>query len=173
MRLTDKPREEDLDVVTYWIDGKMRPWPVNADNMPIYADSGELIPLLPDGLPDVEPSEECPERVRFWIKMLTGKENDDIQSAVISTRTARRRVKRGGRATRSASASVETDVDVALNSRMKVKAAVVKWEGIEDENGSPAPIADKYIDLLPGWMRDDLVDRISDISNLTEEELGE
>jgi len=178
MRLTDKPREEDLDIVAYWIDRKMKPWPVNSENMPLYRDSEELLPQEPGKEPgsvafDIEQGEEFPERVQFWIKMLTGKENDDIQSAVISTRTARHRVKRAGRATRSATASVETDIDVALSSRMKVKAAVVKWEGIEDENGNPAPIADKYIDLLPGWMRDDLVDRISDTSNLTEEELGE
>jgi hypothetical protein len=173
MRLTDRPSEQELEVVTYWIDRKMRPWPVDAENMPLYRDTEELMPLAAEGIPDVEQGEELPERVRFWIKMLTGKENDDIQSAMIKTRTARHRVKRGGRSTRSASASIETDIDVALSSRMKVKAAVVKWEGIEDENGAPAPIADKFIDLLPGWIRDDLIDRISDISNLTEEELGE
>lgn len=173
MRLYEKPRPEDLEKVVYWLDGKMRPWSVNAENQPLHLNSTKAMPLDEDGLPIPQKGQVVPERVIFWIKMMTGRENDDIQSAVIKTRTARHRVRRGGRTTRSVSASVETDIDVALSSRMKVKAAVVKWEGIEDENGSPAPIEDKYIDLLPGWLRDDLVDRISDISNLSEEELGE
>ena len=68
---------------------------------------------------------------------------------------------------------VDTEIDVGQSSLLKIQAAVTKWEGIEDEAGKPAPLEEKYIDLLPAWLRDDLVDRITSLSSFEEEELGE
>jgi hypothetical protein len=116
-------------------------------------------------------SKEYPDQVKVWYKMLNGKENDDIQSKMLNTRMIKKRVRRGGR-TRMRD-QVDTEIDVGQSSLLKIQAAVTKWEGIEDDAGKPAPLEEKYIDLLPAWLRDDLVDRITSLSSLEEEELGE
>ena len=164
--LRDHQRDEDLEIVVYWIDERGRPWPTNSDNLPIQASTDKPFPLNEEGLPS--PSLKVkPARIRCWLKTLSGIENNNIVDAVLKTK-ARRTSRR-----RNAPVEVEQSTSIALSCSLKLKAALVKWEGIVMEDGKEAPINDKYLDLLPAWLADDLVDKITALTSITEEEEGE
>lgn len=175
MLLYEKPPETELEVVTFWVNSKRRPWALDDADNPVDPNTGAPYPLDKNGLPVVERVElkegeqppELPERLRFWLKMLLGKDTNEIASAGIKiNRAAGRRRRRGG-------AQVSSDVQVNVMTTMKLKRAITKWEGVEFTTGKLAAITEINIGLLPGWIQDDLADVVSDISALTEEEKGE
>ena len=165
--LREKQSEEDWDVITHWVDSRGRHWPTDSDNIPTQAD-GKPFKMGDNG--HIQPMKEgdTPIRLRFWIKMLTGPESNAITAAVLKTRT-----RRSFRGRRNAPVEMEQDIDIGLSSRMKLKAALMKWEGITTEAGKEAPINDTYLDRLPAWLADDLVDHITSLTSITEEEEGE
>lgn len=169
--LREKPREEDLEIVIHWVDDRGRHWPTDEENRPLDPETKKPLTLNDEGLPSSTKKDQIvPGRLRFWIKMLTGQESDDITSAILKTRS-RRTVSRNSR--RNAPIEVEADVDISLSGKLKLKAGLVEWEGIVCENGKNAPISDKYLDLLPAWLKDDLVDRVTALTTITSEEVGE
>jgi len=164
--LRDNQREEDLEIVVYWINERGRPWPTNSDGVPLQEATDKPYALNEDGLPSTT-AKVKPLRLRCWLKTLSGPENNAIVEAVLKTR-ARQTSRR-----RNAPIEVEQNVAVALSCSLKLKAALVKWEGIVTEDGKEAPVNDKYLDMLPAWLADDLVDRITALTKMTEEEEGE
>lgn len=189
MRLVETPKPEDLEEVIYWVRGNGRAWPTDETNAPLQA-NGIPFRIDEDGLignPDeivyndsqenedgeqvaltmiIEP-DQIPERLVFKLKMLLGRDHNEITQAMIKTKT-RTTGKR-----RNRQAVVETEMDLALAVNLKLMKAIVEWAGMEDANGSPAEITKENIDLLPAWIQNDLVDRVDDMSSLDEEELGE
>jgi len=164
--LREKPREEDLEVVTHWVDSRGRHWPTNSDNVPLHPD-GKPFEMDDTGEHYVPVKEgDTPIRLRFWLKMLTGPESNAITEAILKMRTKTRRSRRG-------QSEVETDVSIALAAQLKLKAGLVKWEGITLENGKPTPLNERNIALLPAWLHDDLVDGVTALTTITEEEEGE
>lgn len=164
--LYEKPREEDLEIVTYWVNSKGRPWPSDDEDRPLDPKTKAPLQLGDGGLP-LKAAEPVPMRLRFWLKMLTGPESNAITEAILKMRTKRTRVRR------NTQVEVESDISIALAAQLKLKAGLVKWEGIYKEDGKPAPKNEKFIDLLPAWLSDDLVDRITSLTTITEEEVGE
>ena len=183
MRLMEEPRPEDLEVVEYWVQGNSRAWATNENNVPLDSDGNPFI-LDANGIPthtmtkdpqedeevDYSPSTsdtELPERLVFKLKMLLGRDHNAITQAMIQTKT-----RSGGKRNRG-KATVETDIDLAKSVNLKLQKAIVEWSGMTDESGKPAPITPENIDLLPAWIQNDLVDRVNDMSEISEEELGE
>jgi len=166
MVLREHQREEDLEIVVYWINDRGRPWPTNGNGVPLQETTDKPYALNEDGLPNPTLKVK-PSRIRCWLKTLSGPENNAIVEAVLKTR-ARQTSRR-----RNAPIEVEQNVAVALSCSLKLKAALVKWEGIVTEDGKEAPINDKYLDMLPAWLADDLVDRITALTKMTEDEEGE
>ena len=164
--LREQTRDEDLEVVVYWVNEKGRSWPTNSDGVPLQESTDKPYPLNGDGLPNPTLKVK-PARIRCWLKTLSGIENNNIVDAVLKTK-ARRTSRR-----RNAPVEVEQSTSIALSCSLKLKAALVKWEGIVMEDGKEAPINDKYLDLLPAWLADDLVDKITALTSITEEEEGE
>jgi len=105
-----------------------------------------------------------PERLIFRIRMLLGRDHNEISQAMITTKTTR------SRKGKHRSANVETDVDITKGVTLKLEKAIEEWDGIQDANGESAPITTAYIDLLPAWMQNDLTNVVNDMSSLDEEE---
>ncbi len=190
-RLVETPKPEDLEEVIYWIRENGRAWPTDEDNTPLQ-DNGTPFRIDEDGLignpdilPDIDPQETEegivepitmviepelePLRLVFRLKMLLGRDHNEITQMITKTKTKAIARKRN----RQPIVEVESDVDLNLAVNLKLMKAIVEWEGILDENGSPAPITEKYIELLPAWLQNSLTDRIEDMSSLDGEEVGE
>lgn len=185
MRLREEPRAEDLEVITYWVKENRQAWPTNENNEPLRKD-GE--PFIFDengviGLPkpidpqereefDSEPTatdldHDQPERLIFKLKLLLGRDHNKITQAIVKTQTRNVRRRRRNLPT------IDTEINLALACNLKLKAAIVEWEGIEDEDGNPAEITLENIDILPAWIQTDLVDHITTMSLIGEDEMGE
>jgi len=164
--LRKKASDEDLQLIVHWADQHGRHWPTNKDNVPLQKD-GKPFKIDNEGNIKPVPEGDTPIRLRFWIKMLTGPESNAITSTILKTRTRRTSRRRG------APVELEQDIDISMSARLKLKAGVKKWEGILGENGKVAPINDEYLDLLPAWLSDSLVDSITALTTIDEEEEGE
>ena len=164
--LRETPRDEDLELVVHWIDDRGRHWPSDDEDRPLDPETKKPMLLDDTGLPK-KTDKAVPNRLRFWLKMLTGPESNAITEAILSMRTKRTRVKR------NTQIEVESDISIALAAKLKLKVGITKWDGIFMENGKPAPMDDKHLDLLPAWLMDDLVDRITALTTITEDEEGE
>lgn len=190
MRLVETPNREDLEEVIYWAKSNGRQWKTNEDNEPLRADGtpfevdedGVLALSKEEPYKDlqeteksesapivlvVEDDEELPERLVFRLKMLLGRDHNEITQAMIKTKT-RTTGKR-----RNRQAVVETEMDLTLAVNLKLQKAIVEWEGIADKDGNEAAITPENINLLPAWLQNDLVDRVDEMSSLDEEEEGE
>lgn len=188
MRLHENIKEQDLEVVTFWVKKNMRAWPVDEDgdpldenDVPFKLDKRGNIEIQegesPTGIEEGEETAsegketasdgcELPDRVQVWVRMLLGRDHNEVTNAMIKTQTERG--KRGRRR-----AVVKTDVDLGLAVALKLEKAIVRWEGIEDEVGQPAPVTRKYIDLLPAWIQNRLTEVVNEMSTLDEELEGE
>lgn len=190
IRLVETPNREDLEEVIYWAKNNGRQWKTNDDNEPLRADGtpftidedglisypGKVVDIDPQEREEsnatpitmvVEDDEELPERLVFRLKMLLGRDHNEITQAMIKTKT-RTTGKR-----RNRQAVVETEMDLTLAVNLKLQKAIEEWEGIADKDGNPAAITPENINLLPAWLQNDLVDRVDEMSSLDEEEEGE
>lgn len=172
LTLTEDPRSEDLEEVVYWIKPGGRQWPVNEENIPLQEDGEpfELVNQVEGGIGILydSPDTNGPEKLVFRLKMLLGKDHNEITQAMIKTRATTR-----GRRGRRQQVDVETKMDLALAVNLKLSKAIVEWEGLVDSEGNPAKITPENIDLLPAWIQNDLVDRVDRMSSLDEGLEGE
>lgn len=164
--LRDLTREEDLELVTYWVDRRGKCWQTNSDNIPLCSDCS-LFDIGDKGIIAPIEGEEVPVRLRFWLKMLRGSESNAIANAM-SSPTASISLK--GESEGKGEFEMKLNIDLVLVAKLWLGAGLIKWDGILGEDGEPASVSDKYIDLLPAWLYDDLVDRIKALNTHFEEE---
>ena len=181
MRLREEARPEDLEIVTYWVNKKRRAWHTNEDNKPLDSD-GNPFPMdingIPTLTPNIDPQEseevdsganlegiELPERVVVKLRMLLGRDEDEITQAQIKITT-----KQGKR---NRPAQIETEIDHGIATTLRLKKGIVEWSGVEDKDGKPAEITPENIGLLPAWIKSDLNVRIASMNEIDEEEAGE
>lgn len=165
MRLIEEPEAKDLEVVEYWVKPSGRAWLVNEDNVPLDS-AGNAFIMDDSGIPVIEGDEPIPERIVFKLKMLLGRDHNAITQAMIKTKT------RAGRRGKNR-AIIETDIDLAKSVNLKLQKAIVDWSGITDKDGNEARITAENIDLLPAWIQNDLVDKVSEMSEISEDDEGE
>lgn len=181
MRLREEARPEDLEIVEYWAKENGRAWPVNEDNEPLDSD-GNPFPLDDNSLPvmiaNKDPQEneeydsapimeavELPELIVVKLRMLLGRDDDEITQAMIKIQTKQGR--------RNRRAEIETEIDHGSAAALKLQKGIVEWSGIQDEDGNPAAVTAENIGLLPAWIKTDLTDRITSMSMINDEDEGE
>ncbi len=181
MRLREETRPEDLEVVEYWAKENGRAWPVNEDNDPLDS-NGNVFAKDDNGLPiidqTIDPQEaeeydsapimeavELPELIVVKLRMLLGRDDDEITQAMIKIQTKQGR--------RNRRAEIETEIDHASAAALKLQKGIVEWSGIQDKDGNPAAITAENIGLLPAWIKTDLTDRITSMSMISDEDEGE
>lgn len=179
MRLREETRLEDLEVVEYWVTESGRAWPTDVNNDPLDA-NGKPFPLDANGVPtmNIDPQETeevdsapnmeeiaLPELVVVKLKMLLGRDEDEITQAQIKITTTQ--------AKRNRPARVETEIDHGLASTLRLQKGIHEWSGILDKDGNPAAITPENIGLLPAWIKSDLNVRISSMNEVDSDEAGE
>lgn len=110
-------------------------------------------------------STKPPEIIRFGLKFLSTGESNAITDEVYKTQTNFKAGQRSG--------SIESTIDHSKLVEMKLAAAIVKWEGILDAKGDPAPVSRETIQMLPAWVSDSLLEVVNDMNVVSEKLEGE
>jgi len=172
MRLRRKPRDEDLMWVTCWVHPEnSSKWPIDSKNQPIDLQKKQPLEMSGKGFPVQKEGLVTPERLRFGLRYLQGKDKIEITSTALQSETIT--TSESGKRRRAPEARLETRIDYAMSVRKRMEAAIAKWEGVEDENGNAVLPSIENIELLPGWLFDELQDVINDMNEPTEDEVGE
>jgi hypothetical protein len=67
----------------------------------------------------------------------------------------------------------KTKILQGKHERRRIQQAVVKIEGLLDTTGSPVEkVSEQVLDLMPGFMRDAILERVDEMNTVTEDEEG-
>lgn len=103
------------------------------------------------------------EEVKFGLRYLTTGEINNLQDVSLTARQSRKRGRR----------SYQSQFQYSKYAAKKLATAITEWDGIVTKKGTPEPINENTVNLLPAWMGSRLLEEINLMNNLDIEEEAE